>query len=144
MVLNKDDQKFLNQKLKYIRSDIEINLIGIENNKPGNYKSLAFQKTIYDDNEEKISIPKRILKKFKNFDLVYNYDDIHMYVFSKNIYMILEDEKIKNLTLIKSDLIPYLINHLDNKNIKALLTTDEFTQSLKIKGYISETNKNYS
>ena len=123
---------------------MEISILGIENNSEDtNYRKLAFHKTIYDDNEEKIVIPKTILKKSNNFDLIYNYDDIHMYIFNKAIYKFLDDEKVKNMTLIKADLIPYLINNKDSKKLKTIISDDN-SQSLKIMGFMSDTKKNYS
>lgn len=122
------------------------------------YKQLTYQTTIFDDedNKEQIVVTKRLLKHCGNISLTYDYDDIHFYVFNKKIYSLLEDEKIKNLSLIKSDLIPYLIKHHMSKRLKELVYTPDVNEAeeggmglkkkipnLKIRGLFLE-NKNYA
>lgn len=169
LALNKDDQKFNNSKLKYLTSETEISLFGLNNDKnkkASNFKQLVYHNTIFDDNseEDKIKINKKVFNHYDNFDLVYNFEDIHFYLFNKAIFSLLEDEKIKTLNLIKTNFIPFLINHsydrrLTNlvKNFKTYAQTEEEGENqvinlelsnkklktLKIFGYFIE-NKDYA
>jgi hypothetical protein len=164
MVLLKDDNKFGSNKLKYISSDIEVNVFGLEdsgnNQQPNGYREVVFHKTIYDENEEKVNIPIKLLNKSKKIELIYNYDDIHLYVFNKNIFNLLEDDKVKNLTMIKNDLIPFLIKYKDSKRLNShfhLLDGETGNNNynhkedpaklkkINIKGYLVDNNqKNYA
>lgn len=125
LVLMKDDQKFLNNKLKYLYNTLEISLFGIQH-KYGlcddNYSKLVFQKSVFDDCfEGEVKFKKDLLRYNKNFDLIYNYDDINFYIFNKAIYKILENEHIKKKTLLKNDFIPFLINKSYKKILSKLI-----------------------
>lgn len=124
----KDEQKFVNQRLKYLNTEVEVNIFGIHNETDPleeNYKRLVFHARTYEDNtdDEKIKLPKRLLNSCFDFDLAYNFDDIHLYIFNKSVYSILEDPKIEKLNLIKSDLIPYLINNYTNRRLRNLVSS---------------------
>lgn len=113
MVLMKDDQKFLNNKLKHLYNTLEISLFGLGDKRSDcdNYRKLVFHKSVFDDCfEGDVKFKKDLLKANKNFDLVYNFDDINFYVFNKKIYKLLDNEHIKKKNLIKNDFIPFLIN----------------------------------
>jgi hypothetical protein len=148
LVLLKDDNKFGNNKLKFVSNEIEINVFGVEDNSDGGkYKEVVFHKTIYDAEEDKLSIPIKLLSKTKNFELLYNYDDIHLYVFNRSIFKLLDDEKVRNLTLIKSDLIPFLIKYQDSKRLKTILQDQEnhVKKDVKIKSFmVGGDYKNYA
>jgi hypothetical protein len=124
--LVKDEQKFNNNKLKYLISETEITLFGLKNNRTRretNFKQLVYHSTIYDDNseEDKIKIKKKLLNYYDNFDLIYNHEDMHFYLFNKAIFALLEDEKIKTMNLIKTELIPFLINNTYNRRLRNII-----------------------
>jgi choline kinase len=132
LVLAKDDQKFLNERLKYLSSDLEISLFGISKSSSegdsNSYQRLCFHrlKIEGEDEDEKVYLYRHnIMKHTENFDLVYNFEDIHFYVFNRNIYKLFEQEKIQELRSIKNDLIPYLINNYHKKWIKDLFIQEE-------------------
>jgi ADP-glucose pyrophosphorylase len=151
MVLLKDDNKFGNNKLKYISSDPEINVFGLESSSCDDekYREVIFHKTIWDEKEDKVSIPIKLLNKTKNLELIYNYDDIHLYVFNRSIFKLLDDEKVKSLTMIKSDFIPFLIKNKDSKRLKSTLQQsghdNHSKQEIRIKSFMVDNNqKNYA
>jgi hypothetical protein len=134
LLLLKDEQKFINQKLKHLNSETEINIFGVHSKNTKNpYKQLVYHSMIYDDpqNEERIKFSKKLLDNCSDFDLIYNYDDVHLYMFNKKIYNLLEDEKISKLGLIKSDLIPFLINRQFNKRLRNLISVDGNKQYIR-------------
>ena len=121
MVLIKDDQKFLNNKLKHLYNTLEISLFGLEqnNSETNNYRKLVFHKSVFDDCfEGDVKFQKDLLKENKNFELLYNYDDLNFYVFNKLIFKILDNEHIKKKNHIKNEFIPFIIN----KSYKKILT----------------------
>ena len=124
MVLLKDDQKFLNNKFKHLYNTLEISLFGLGEKRSDceNYRKLVFHKSVFDDCfEGDVKFKKDLLKEYKNFDLVYNYEDINFYVFNKNIYKLMDNEHIKKKNLIKNDFIPFLINKSYKKILSKLL-----------------------
>jgi len=124
LILMKDDQKFLNNKLKHLYNTLEISLFGLgeKRNDCDNYRKLVFHKSVFDDCfEGDVKFKKDMLKANKNFDLVYNYDDINFYVFNKKIYKLLDNEHIKKKNLIKNDFVPFLINKSNKKILVKLL-----------------------
>jgi len=124
IVLMKDDQKFINNKLKHLYTTMEISLFGLADriNDTNNYRKLVYHKSVYDDCfEGDVKFKKDMLKANKNFDLIYNFDDINFYVFNKKIYKLLDNEHIKRKNLIKNDFIPFLINKSYKKILSKLL-----------------------
>jgi hypothetical protein len=124
LLLMKDDQKFINNKLKYLYNTLEINIFGIEEKEKeeNNYRKLVFHKSVYDDcMEGDVKFRKDSLNLNKKFDLVYNHDDICFYVFNKNIYRLLENETIKKKNLLKNDFVPFLVNKSYKKILRKLL-----------------------
>jgi len=124
LVLMKDDQKFLNNKLKHLYTTLDISLFGLgeKANDCDNYRKLVYHKSVYDDCfEGDVKFKKDLLKANKNFDLIYNFDDINFYVFNKKIYKLLDNERIKKKNLIKNDFIPFLINKSYKKILSNLL-----------------------
>jgi hypothetical protein len=120
----KDDQKFINNKLKYLYNTLEINIFGIEddNNEENNYRKLVFHKSVFDDClEGDLKFKKDFLNRHKNFDIVYNHDDISFYVFNKDIFILLENDRIKKKNLLKTDFVPFLINKSYKKILRKLL-----------------------
>ncbi len=150
LILLKDEQKFINQRLKYLSTEQEINIFGLKTrNKEENYKQIVFHARKFDDNsdEEKIIIPKKLLNNFSDFDILYNYEDIHLYIFNRAIYALLEDEKISKLNSVKVDFIPYLINNQTNIKLRNLVARHKSKEKpekcLKITGQILD-EKNYA
>jgi len=152
LLLLKDEQKFTNQRLKYLNSEQEISIFGLKNSKRGenyNYRQIVFHARKFDDNsdEEKIILPKKVLNICPDLDIIYNYEDIHLYIFNRSIYGLLEDEKISKLNSIKVDFIPYLINNHFNLKLRRLVAQQRRTEkpesSLKITGLILD-EKNYA
>jgi hypothetical protein len=130
LVLMKDDQKFINNKLKYLYNTLEINIFGIEEKETetekeieeNNYRKLVFHKSVYDDcMEGDVKFRKDSLNITKKFDLVYNHDDICFYIFNKDIYRLLENETIKKKNFLKNDFVPFLINKSYKKILRKLL-----------------------
>lgn len=125
LLLCKDEQKFANQRLKHLNSEIEVNIFGLHGKSEDSFKQLVYHSMFYDDNqtqnEEKIKISKKLLTNCPDFDLVYNFDDVHFYMFNRKIYNLLDDEKVKKLSLIKTDLIPFLINNQFNRKLRNLV-----------------------
>ena len=117
MVLMKDDQKFLNNKLKHLFNTLEISLFGLGDKA----NDCDIYRKLEDCFEGDVKFKKDLLKANKNFDLVYNYDDMNFYVFSKKIYKLLDNEHIKKKNLIKNDFIPFLINKSYKKVLSKLL-----------------------
>lgn len=149
MVLTKDDQKFLNNKLKHLYNTFEISLFGLGNKANDNdkYRKAVFHKSVFDDCfEGDIKFKKDLFKANKKFDLLYNYDDINFYVFNKRIYKILDNEHIKKKNLIKNDFIPFLINKSYKKVLTRLLSGYKKKQSNEndeeIENENDETQKN--
>jgi len=132
LVLMKDDQKFMNNKLKYLSNMLEINIFGIEEkqNEENNYRKLVYHKSIYDDClEGEVQFKKDSLNSYKNFELMYNHDDICFYVFNKDVYKLLENETIKKKNLLKNDFVPFLINKSYKKILRKLLYGGKKKQS---------------
>lgn len=124
LVLIKDDQKFINNKLKYLYNTLEINIFGIEEKKSeeNDYRKLVYHKSVYDDCfEGDLKFSKDALNSNKRFDLIYNHDDICFYVFNKNVYKLLDNEHIKRKNLLKNDFVPFLINKSYKKILRKLL-----------------------
>jgi hypothetical protein len=124
LILLKDEQKFINQKLKYLNTEQEITIFGLKTKyKEEKYRQIVFHARKFDDNsdEEKIFLSKKLLNSCSNIDIIYNYEDIHLYIFNRSIYALLEDEKISKLNSIKVDLIPYLINYHNNLKLRNLI-----------------------
>jgi hypothetical protein len=150
LILLKDEQKFINQKLKYLNTEQEIAIFGLKNkNREDNYRQLAFHARKFDANsdEEKIFLSKKLLNSCSNFDIIYNYEDIHLYIFNKSMYALLDDEKISKLNSIKVDLIPFLINNNNNLKLRNLIAKhkrkEKPERSLKITGHLLD-DKNYA
>lgn len=131
MVLMKDDQKFLNNRLKHLYNTLEISLFGLgdKKNDCDNYRKCVFHKSVFDDCfEGDVKFKKDLLRTNKSFDLVYNYDDINFYVFNKKIYKLLDNERIKKKNLIKNDFIPFLINKSYKRILSKLLNESKRKQ----------------
>ena len=130
LILMKDDQKFINNKLKYLYNTLEINIFGIEEQEESNYRKLVFHKSVYDDClEGDVKFKKDSLKLNKKFDLLYNHDDVCFYVFNKDVYKLLENDYIKKKNLLKNDFVPFLINKSYKKILSKLLYGDKTKQS---------------
>ena len=145
----KDDQKFMNSKLKYLYNTLEINLFGVqEDSKKSNYRKLVFHKSVYDDCfEGDVKFKKDSLKVNTNFDLIYNFDDVSFYVFSGDVFKLLDNEHIKKKNLLKNDFVPFLINKSYKKILRNLLygnmeKENEGGNFLDEKGKNAENTKN--
>lgn len=150
LILLKDEQKFINQKLKYLNTEQEISIYGLSNRyREENYRQIVFNARKFDDNsdEEKIFLSKKLMNSCSNFDIIYNYEDIHLYIFNRSIYALLDDEKISKLNSIKVDLIPYLINNNNNLKLRNIIANhkrkEKPDRSLKITGHLLD-GKNYA
>lgn len=136
LMLNKEDQKFLNQRLNHLNDEIDINIYGLQDIKsskfstPSSFKEIVYKSKIYEESNknkhrekggEKLKFSKRLMSHVKNFDLLYNYDDVHVYLFNKNIYSIVEDSKVKEMCPMISDFISYLINNFYSPRLRNLI-----------------------
>ncbi len=131
MILNRDDQKFINQRLAHLNDELEISVYGLQSipTFKDNIKQIVLKSKIFEDSNknkikekgDKIKIPKRLLNHSRNFDLIYNHDDINVHLFSKEIFSIIEDSKVKESCPMISDLINYLINNFYNPNLRKLI-----------------------
>ena len=114
LVLN--NYNYNTQKLNFLKKK-EINVYGIEDNDSSNLKRVVFTTNREsDDSYKNLNIPKKVFRHSYNygFDLL-SCEDVHFYIFNKNIYQILESSKYINNSkkfkdnTINNDLIPYLI-----------------------------------
>lgn len=131
MVLNRDDQKFLNQRLPHLNDELEISVYGLQSipTSKENFKQIVLKSKIFEDSNknkikekgDKIKIPKRLLNHSRNFDLIYNHDDINVHLFSKEIFHVIEDSKVKECCPMISDLVNYLINNFYSPSLRKLI-----------------------
>ena len=123
LVLN--NYNYNNQKLNFLKKK-DINVFGIEDNNSSNLKKIVFLTNRESDDSQNINISNKVFKHSYNygFDLL-SYEDIHFYIFNKNIYQILESQKYinnsKKFKTINHDLIPYLIEKAYSKEFNTLL-----------------------
>ena len=75
---------------------------------------------MFELEENKVRIKKKLLKNVKKFEMWSDLEDIHFYIFNKKIFNVINDEKIKDLKSIKNDLLPFLINHHYHDKLKNL------------------------
>lgn len=66
-----------------------------------------------------MSINKSILRNSDNFELVSDLKDEYFYLFHRNIFSILNEEKVKKYNLMRSELIPFLINNIHHKKMQS-------------------------
>ncbi len=135
--LSKEDQKFVNQRLSHLNSEIDINIYGLQNlpDSKDHYKCIVHKSKIYEDvnknnmrdkeKGEKFRFTKKFLKKCTHFDILYNYDDANVYLFDKKIYNILDDSKVKEVNPMITDFVTYLINHFASPRLRKLCYYDE-------------------
>jgi hypothetical protein len=134
LILNKEDQKFINQRLTHLNDEIDINIYGLQemsSKKSSAFKQIVYKSKIYEESSsknkirekggEKLKFSKRLLNHVSNFDLLYNYDDVHVYLFDKKIYSILEDSKAKEMSPMISDFVSYLINNFYSPRLRNLI-----------------------
>jgi hypothetical protein len=138
--LSREDQKFVNQRLSHLNSEIDINIYGLQNlsDSKDQYKSVVHKSKIYEEinknnmrekeKGEKFRFTKKFLKNCKNFDLLYNYDDANVYMFDKKIYNILDDTKVKEINPMITDFVTYLINHYSSLRLRRLCYSNEFDE----------------
>ena len=124
MILN-DISNNNNQKLNFLKEE-GFEAFGVCGGKRTNEqlnKVVYYNKKESADSKDQFSIKKNILKHAQNFSLLYNYEDIHFYIFNKNIFSIIDNfaEDIKKMPSIKNDFIPFLIKKSFSKKINNIL-----------------------
>jgi len=127
MAFYKEDQREIALKLSNATT-YETRIVGLcdfEVDKPHvNYKKVVYSKIIFDkeDDGNRVSIKKKLMKRVKKLEIVSDLEDIHLYIFNKKIYNIVNDEKVKEKELksIKNELMPFLINHHFHDRVKSL------------------------
>jgi hypothetical protein len=145
-VLCKEENKFTNTKLKHVTEGIEINSFGIScKNNDEKLKHLVFHssKTFSDGQNDKpeIHLTKKLIDVYRDFEVIYNYDDIHLYIFNKSIYALLEDEKVQQLSSLSNEFIPFLTNNSNKRRLKQLIVNfskdlENLVKVIKIKCHI--------
>lgn len=85
-----------------------------------NYKKVVFATPVFEGDENKFQIKKKLLKNVKSFELCSDFEDIHCYIFNKRILNVINDEKIKKRKSFKNDMLPFLINHHYHDKLKNL------------------------
>jgi hypothetical protein len=110
----------------------------------------VFATSVFEKEENNIKLKKKLLKNVKRFSLYSDYEDLHMYIFNKRVFNVLNEEKIKHLSSLKNDLIPFLVNHHYHDKLKNLyyFGKNENDDNVKLKnldivGYIIE-NPHYA
>jgi len=83
-----------------------------------NIKQVVYQANSFVDSDEALSIDKSILINNEGFDLVSDLKDEYFYLFHRNIISILNEERVKKFQLIRSELIPFLINHIHHSKMQ--------------------------
>ncbi len=83
-----------------------------------NIKHIVFHCNSYDDTNEPVVIKKPILKAAGAFDIISDLKDYYFYIFHKNIFALLKKEKVQKFNLMRSELIPFLINNAYHNKIK--------------------------
>ncbi len=109
-----------------------------------------FATSVFEKEENNIKLKKKLLKNVKRFALYSDYEDLHLYIFNKRVFNVLNEEKIKHLSSLKNDLIPFLVNHHYHDKLKNLyyFGKNENNDNIKLKnldivGYIIE-NPHYA
>jgi hypothetical protein len=164
LMLNKEDQKFINQRLTHLNDEIDINIYGLQDIKSSKYsvppsiKEIVYKSKIYEESNknkhrekggEKLKFSKRLLSHVKNFDLLYNYDDVNVYLFDKKIYSILDDSKVKEMCPMISDFISYLINNFYSPRLRNLIfennqkENEDLNNNLEENGSVEKTKIPY-
>jgi hypothetical protein len=121
-----------------------------EEKKGSNYKKVVFAASVFEKEENRIKLKKKLLKNVKRLALYSDYEDLHMYIFNKRVFNVMIEEKIKHLSSIKNDLIPFLVNHHYHDKLKNLFyfgknenNDNTKLKNLDIVGYIIE-NPHYA
>ena len=124
LILN-DISNNTNQKLNFLKEE-GFEAFGVCGSKKTNEllnKVVYYNKKESADSKDPFSIKKSVLKHAQNFSLLYNYEDIHFYIFNKNIFSIIDNfaEDIKKMASIKTDFLPFLIKKSYSKNVNNIL-----------------------
>jgi len=121
IVLNKDDQKNTQQRMKFLNNESEISVFGLNNGESfheSNIKQIVFQTNAFFESDDSLFIKKKILKHAVNLELVSDLKDEYFYLFHKNIFSVLTEEKVKKFNLMRGELIPFLINNSHHKKMQ--------------------------
>ena len=123
MILN-DVSKFSNNQKLNFNTDEGFEIFGVcEKKKEDNLNKIVFYNKKENIKAKNASISKKLLKHEPNFSLLYNYEDIHFYIFNRNIFSIIDkfNDNMKSMTSIKDDFIPYLIKKMFSKRVNNAL-----------------------
>ena len=120
LILN-DISNNTNQKLNFLKEE-GFEAFGVCGSKKTNEllnKVVYYNKKESADSKDPFSIKKSVLKHAQNFSLLYNYEDIHFYIFNKNIFSIIDNfaDDIKKMASIKTDFLPFLIKKSYSKKL---------------------------